>query len=183
MNTMTERRFWDRIGLHVTKNQAYEWVEKVALGPAAGEYLVEDVEEFAQVVAPSTDLLNREIEALFETDPADIEVKVEPLSQSILDALDIENNKSNRLRELLAEGLTKQEAKEAYQKEMGLLVADALDIDLEEYKEKQAKMIEDTLTPDYNDMTVADLKSLLRERDLPVSGKKADLIARLQDSE
>lgn len=88
-----------------------------------------------------------------------------------------------RLRELLAEGLTKQEAKEAYQKEMGLLVADALDIDLDEYKEKQAKMIEDTLTPDYNDMTVADLKSLLKERDLPVSGKKADLIARLQDSE
>ena len=66
---------------------------------------------------------------------------------------------------------------------MGLLVADALDIDLDEYKEKQAKMIEDTLTPDYNDMTVADLKSLLKERDLPVSGKKADLIARLQDSE
>ena len=34
-----------------------------------------------------------------------------------------------------------------------------------------------------NDMTVADLNSLLKERDLPVSGKKADLIARLQDSE
>ena len=183
MNTMTERRVWHGIGRNVTKNQAYEWVEKVALGPAAGEYLVEDVEEFAQVVAPSTDLLNREIEALFETDPADIEVKVDPLTQSILDAIEMENNKMNRLRELLAEGLTKQEAKEAYQKEMGLLVADALDIDLEEYKEKQAKMIEDTLTPDYNDMTVADLKSLLRERDLPVSGKKADLIARLQDSE
>ena len=55
-----------------------------------------------------------------------------------------------RLRELLSEGLTKQEAKEAYQKEMGLLVVDALDIDLEEYKEKQAKMIENTLTPDTN---------------------------------
>ena len=92
-------------------------------------------------------MLNREIEALFETDPADIEVKVDPLTQSILDAIEMENNKMTRLRELLAEGLTKQEAKEAYQKEMGLLVADALDIDLEEYKEKQAKMIEDTLTP------------------------------------
>lgn len=183
MNTMTERRFWDRVGLHVTKNQAYEWVEKVSSGPAAGEYLVDDVEEFAQVVAPSTNLLNREIEALFETDPADIEVKVDPLTQSILAAIEMENNKMTRLRELLAEGLTKQEAKEAYQIEMGLLVADALEIDLEEYKEKQVKMIEDTLTPDYNDMTVADLKSLLKERDLPVSGKKADLIARLQDSE
>lgn len=34
---------------------------------------------------------------------------------------------------------------------------------------------------DYDDMTVAELKDLLREGGLPVSGKKADLIARLQD--
>ena len=36
---------------------------------------------------------------------------------------------------------------------------------------------------DYDDMTVAELKDLLREGGLPVSGKKADLIARLQDME
>mgnify|MGYP001215249685 FL=1 len=36
---------------------------------------------------------------------------------------------------------------------------------------------------DYDDMTVAELKDLLREAGLPVSGKKADLIARLQDME
>ncbi|MBS74144.1 MAG: 50S ribosomal protein L32e [Euryarchaeota archaeon] len=34
---------------------------------------------------------------------------------------------------------------------------------------------------DYEDMTVAQLKELLREAGLPVSGKKADLIARLQE--
>ena len=34
---------------------------------------------------------------------------------------------------------------------------------------------------DYNKMTVAELKELLKEAGLPVSGKKADLIARLQD--
>ena len=34
---------------------------------------------------------------------------------------------------------------------------------------------------DYEDMTVAQLKELLKEAGLPVSGKKADLIARLQD--
>lgn len=183
MITMTERRFWDRVGLHVTKNQAYEWVEKVSTGPAAGEYLVDDVEEFTQVTAPGAETLSREIESLFEMDPADIDVQVDPLTQSILDAIEMETNKMTRLRELLADGLTKPEAKEAYQKEMGLLVADALDIDLDEYREKQSKMIEDTMVRDYNDMTVADLKPLLREKDLPVSGKKADLIARLQDSE
>lgn len=36
---------------------------------------------------------------------------------------------------------------------------------------------------DYDDMTVAELKDLLREAGLPVSGKKADLIARLQEME
>ncbi len=34
---------------------------------------------------------------------------------------------------------------------------------------------------DYEKMTVAELKELLKEAGLPVSGKKADLIARLQD--
>ena len=34
---------------------------------------------------------------------------------------------------------------------------------------------------DYEDMTVAQLKELLKEAGLPVSEKKADLIARLQD--
>ena len=34
---------------------------------------------------------------------------------------------------------------------------------------------------EYESLTVAELKDLLRERDLPVSGKKAELIARLQE--
>ena len=34
---------------------------------------------------------------------------------------------------------------------------------------------------DYENMTVAELKELLKEAGLPVSGKKADLIARLQE--
>ncbi len=35
----------------------------------------------------------------------------------------------------------------------------------------------------YEDLTVPELKDLLRERGLPLSGKKADLIARLSDAE
>ena len=35
---------------------------------------------------------------------------------------------------------------------------------------------------DYEKMTVAQLKELLKESGLPVSGKKADLIARLQEA-
>ena len=36
---------------------------------------------------------------------------------------------------------------------------------------------------EYENMTVAELKELLKEAGLPVSGKKADLIARLVDSQ
>ena len=36
---------------------------------------------------------------------------------------------------------------------------------------------------DYGNMTVAQLKELLKEAGLPVAGKKADLIARLQDND
>ena len=50
---MTDRRFWNRVGLQVTKNQALEWVDRVVAGPGAGEYLVDDVDEFTQVTAPS----------------------------------------------------------------------------------------------------------------------------------
>ena len=38
------------------------------------------------------------------------------------------------------------------------------------------------MTEDYESMTVAQLKELLKELDLPVSGKNSDLIARLQEA-
>ncbi|GIR76363.1 MAG: 50S ribosomal protein L32e [Candidatus Thermoplasmatota archaeon] len=38
------------------------------------------------------------------------------------------------------------------------------------------------MAEDYESMTVAQLKELLKEQDLPVSGKKSDLIARLQEA-
>ena len=38
------------------------------------------------------------------------------------------------------------------------------------------------MSDEFENMTVAQLKDVLRERDLPVSGKKAELIARLQES-
>lgn len=38
------------------------------------------------------------------------------------------------------------------------------------------------MTEDYESMTVAQLKELLKEQGLPVSGKKSDLIARMQEA-
>ena len=38
------------------------------------------------------------------------------------------------------------------------------------------------MAEDYDKMTVAELKELLKAADLPVSGKKSDLIARLAEA-
>ena len=55
--------------------------------------------------------------------------------------------------------------------------------------EKKDEVVEDTKTKeektadseiDYNSMKVVELKELLKERELPVSGTKAELIERLQ---
>ena len=45
--------------------------------------------------------------------------------------------------------------------------------------------VEETITVihDYESMTVQDLKGILRQRELPLKGKKADLIARLEASD
>ena len=45
--------------------------------------------------------------------------------------------------------------------------------------------VEETITMihDYESMTVQDLKGILRQRELPLKGKKADLIARLEASD
>ncbi|MEC7098061.1 MAG: SAP domain-containing protein, partial [Candidatus Thermoplasmatota archaeon] len=39
------------------------------------------------------------------------------------------------------------------------------------------------MSDDFSSMTVAQLKELLKERDLPVSGNKKDLIARLEGAD
>ncbi len=47
--------------------------------------------------------------------------------------------------------------------------------------EEAEEELDSSDTPDYASLTVAELKSLLKEAGKPVSGKKADLVARLQE--
>ncbi len=51
----------------------------------------------------------------------------------------------------------------------------------EEDSEESETIEESTVSPDFSSMTVAELKEVLKERGLPVSGKKADLIERLSE--
>ena len=52
------------------------------------------------------------------------------------------------------------------------------DVEEVEYETPES---DDTSEVDYESMTVAELKELLREAGKPVSGKKAELISRLQE--
>ena len=47
-------------------------------------------------------------------------------------------------------------------------------------EDESAKTVDNIDEKVYEDMTVAKLKELLKEKQLPVSGKKADLIERLK---
>jgi len=57
----------------------------------------------------------------------------------------------------------------------------AEDEQIEEDSEESETIEESTDSPDFSSMTVAQLKEVLKERGLPVSGKKADLIERLTE--
>ena len=63
--------------------------------------------------------------------------------------------------------------------------SDISESDEEESTEEESENIEEDSdsesSPDFASMTVAELKLLLKEAGKPVSGKKADLIARLQE--
>jgi len=52
---------------------------------------------------------------------------------------------------------------------------------IESTPEENEEELDSSDTPDYASLTVAELKSLLKEAGKPVSGKKADLVARLQE--
>ena len=55
---------------------------------------------------------------------------------------------------------------------------------IEEVKEETEEVKEETENKtNYDDMKVTELKEVLKEKGLPVSGKKADLIERIKESE
>ena len=53
------------------------------------------------------------------------------------------------------------------------------EVSAEEYKDGES-LIESDEKVDYSSLKVAELKQLLKEKDLPVSGTKAELIERLE---
>ena len=122
-------RYWDRVGMYVTKEFAEEWIEKVNSqeGDSAGRYLADDIDEYEDsTVGASAGQLRREIENLFKEDFKEVELP--PSTRAIVVATEMERNKKNRIRELMAEGMEKQEAKLKVQEEIDDAVSKILGI-------------------------------------------------------
>jgi len=206
-----DTRYWNRVGMYVTKEFAYEWMDKIKeTGAALGKYYDDDIEDYVEGSSPTPRSLTREIEELFEGEYVEKEVQSD--IQNIIKLTEMERNKVSRIKGLMAEyqegGLSKEEsrdkAKEDFDNEIQNAVAEALGIDPKKsmfeipenwdeiQAEREAKANADRNKRDaqeafeskgYSNMVVKQLKDELNERGLTVSGKKAVLLERLLEAE
>lgn len=193
-----DTRYWDRVGMYVTKEFAYEWIDKIKeTGSALGKYYDDDIEDYVEGTTPTPRSLTREIENLFEEEYVEKSIGSDILN--IIKLTEMERNKVSRTKELMVEyqedGLSKEEArekaKETVNAEIQLAVAEALGIDPEKsmfelpdnWDEIQAEREAKERSAKYSNLSVKQLKDELKERGLSVSGKKAALLERLLEAE
>lgn len=135
-------------------------LNKLKQNKALRAKLSETLEDIEDVIESATGLdveLNEVVEEVFED--------ISDAAESVLEDLKEDGDLDSSLEEVVEEVV--EEVKESVEKVADDVVADIVD-DLNEN-------LEATL----GGMTVNALKNMLRERNLPVSGKKAELIERL----
>ncbi len=130
----SDRRYWDRVGMYVTKDFAYEWAEKIKETGKTGKYLDNDIDEYVEGSQPTPRQLIKEIDSLFEAEFVEAELSND--IDAILELTKMERDKvsiiKNLMSEYMADGLEKSEArdkaKEVYEKDISGKVAEILDI-------------------------------------------------------
>jgi len=130
-----ETRFWPRVGLYVTRASAAGFIERMG---GTGHALDEDLEEFVSPSMPDPKSLAIEIEDLFEEPYEAQELSTE--NMAILNLMQFESDKKKFIMEKKGEGMTLDEAKDAYRQELHQIVFDSLP---EEAQERVRKQIEE----------------------------------------
>ena len=178
---MTEEvRYWDRVGMYVTKEFASDWIERInSSGESAGRYLADDIDEFEDsTVGASAGQLTREVEQLFKEDFKEVELPAS--TRAILVASEMEKNKKTRIRELISEGMDKQDAKLKIQEEIDDAVSEILGIEKESMTITQGiEELKEYSILDYDSLEVFELKNLLKQRGHDTMGRKKALVERL----
>ena len=129
-----ETRYWPRVGLYVTRRSAAEFIERMG---GTGHALDEDLEEFVSPSMPDPKSLGNEIEDLFANPYVTHDLSIE--NMSILNLMQFESEKKKFILGKKGEGMTLDEAKEAYKTELHQIVFDSLP---EETRERVVKQIE-----------------------------------------
>ena len=86
---MTEEvRYWDRLGIYVSREFAEEYIEKTKAGGGGmrGEYLDADIEEFQTPTTVSPNVLRKEVEEIF-SDVYQKQIKVIIPNMTPIDAM------------------------------------------------------------------------------------------------
>ena len=130
-----EVRYWDRIGAYVSRSFAEEYIERSQETGITGEYLEDELEEYAQITTVSPATLRREVEEIFSQPFKAVELPKE--TQALMDALEMERNKVNIVKAYKAEGLSTEEAKEKYTQTMNEMVGEALGIQVDDTQESE----------------------------------------------
>lgn len=130
-----EIRYWDRIGAYVSRDFAEEYIERSQETGITGEYLQDEIDEYAQITTISPATLRREIEDIFSKPYVEVELPKD--TQALMDALAMESNKVKIIKGFMAEGLSKDEAKEKYTQEMNVMVGEALGIDTSDTQDSE----------------------------------------------
>ena len=86
-----EVRYWDRLGIYVTRQFAEEYIERSQQSGITGEYLDTDLDEYEQVTPLSPLTLKREVEEIFSR-PYEV-VELPSQSQGMLEVIRMDNNK------------------------------------------------------------------------------------------
>jgi len=127
---MTENvRYWSRVGMYITEDFAEEWIKRLAAEDDSGnsKYLEDEIDEYVPRPLPTEAELRNEVKELFESDFVEAELPLE--TRAIILAQEMEANKVARIKQLKGEGMTLEEAKEAYQKEIDLAITDTLGLE------------------------------------------------------
>ena len=145
-----EIRYWPRIGLYVSRSDAEEYISKVG---SHGAILDEGIEEFVPSKTVAPEALREEVEGLFENPYENVPLSEE--SHTLLAIVDFEQSRVQKIKELMKEGMTKDEAKFSYQQQIDKMVRDALGLPEETEQEREhreeAARIRDEMEQDGDD--------------------------------
>lgn len=130
--TDQELRYWDRLGMYVSRTDAEDFISKAG---ATGAVLDEDLEEFTPRSGISQEAMRKELDDLFSKPFVEVAISAE--NNAILAALEMEKTRPARVKELKAEGHTTEEAKEIFKQELDAFVRESLGLPEETEQERE----------------------------------------------